>query len=145
MAQLDGWWRAANYLSVGQIYLLDNPLLRTPLDRAHVKPAGTEELGTDPDVAIAAAGDVPTLEALAAADILRTRLPGLKIRFINVVDLMKLQDDSEHPHGLSARDFDMIFTREKPIIFAYHAVPGTRTYMSGATRRRAPQRAPSIW
>ncbi len=85
--------------------------------------AGTEELGSDPDVVIAAAGDVPTLEALAAVDILRTRLPGLKIRFVNVVDLMRLQDDSEHPHGLSHRDFDMVFTRDRPIIFAYHGYP----------------------
>ncbi|HYJ54605.1 MAG TPA: phosphoketolase family protein [Mycobacterium sp.] len=85
--------------------------------------AGTEVLGTDPDVVIAAAGDVPTLEALAAADILRTHLPELKVRFVNVVDLMRLQDHTEHPHGLSDRDFDMIFTADKPIIFAYHGYP----------------------
>ncbi len=66
---------------------------------------------------------MPTLEALAAVDILRTRLPGLKIRFVNVVDLMRLQDDSEHPHGLSARDFDTVFTCDKPVIFAYHGYP----------------------
>ena len=68
--------------------------------------AGSEVLGTDPDVVIAAAGDVPTLEALAAADLLRTHLPELKVRFVNVVDLMRLQDESEHPHGLSDREFD---------------------------------------
>ena len=85
--------------------------------------AGSEVLGTDPDVVVAAAGDVPTLEALAAVDILRTRLPGLSVRFVNVVDLMRLQDDKEHPHGLSDRDFDMIFTDDKPIIFAYHGYP----------------------
>jgi xylulose-5-phosphate/fructose-6-phosphate phosphoketolase len=85
--------------------------------------AGTEQLGSDPDVVIAAAGDVPTLEALAAVDILRTRLPGLKVRFVNVVDLMRLQDDSEHPHGLSHREFDMVFTRDRPVIFAYHGYP----------------------
>lgn len=85
--------------------------------------AGTEQLGSDPDVVIAAGGDVPTLEALAAVDLLRTHLPGLKIRFVNVVDLMRLQDSTEHPHGLSDRDFDMIFTRDKPIIFAYHGYP----------------------
>ncbi|WP_137149126.1 phosphoketolase [Mycolicibacterium sp. CR10] len=85
--------------------------------------AGSEVLGTDPDVVVAAAGDVPTLEALAAVDILRTRLPDLKVRFVNVVDLMRLQDDKEHPHGLSDRDFDMIFTDDKPIIFAYHGYP----------------------
>ena len=85
--------------------------------------AGTETVGTDPDVVMAAAGDVPTLEALAAVDLLRTHLPALKVRFVNVVDLMRLQDDTEHPHGLSDRDFDMIFTRDKPIIFAYHGYP----------------------
>ncbi|NVN48405.1 phosphoketolase family protein [Mycolicibacterium hippocampi] len=85
--------------------------------------AGTEVLGTDPDVVIAAAGDVPTVEALAAADILRTRLPELKVRFVNVVDLMRLQDSTEHPHGLSSREFDMIFTTDKPIVFAYHGYP----------------------
>jgi xylulose-5-phosphate/fructose-6-phosphate phosphoketolase len=85
--------------------------------------AGTEELGKDPDVVIAAAGDVPTLEGLAAVDLLRRHLPDLKIRFVNVVDLMRLQPESEHPHGLPDRDFDTIFTREKPIIFAYHGYP----------------------
>ncbi|OBF19541.1 phosphoketolase family protein [Mycobacterium sp. ACS4331] len=85
--------------------------------------ASSEELGTDPDVVLAAAGDVPTLEALAAADLLRVHLPDLKVRFVNVVDLMRLQDDTEHPHGLSSRDFDTIFTRDRPIIFAYHGYP----------------------
>jgi xylulose-5-phosphate/fructose-6-phosphate phosphoketolase len=77
----------------------------------------------DPDVVIACAGDVPTLEALAAVSILRERLPELKIRFVNVVDLMRLQDKSEHPHGLSARDFDTLFTTDKPVVFAYHGYP----------------------
>ncbi len=85
--------------------------------------AGSEELGSDPDVVLAAAGDVPTLEALAAADILRTRLPELRVRFVNVVDLMRLQDSTEHPHGLPGREFDQIFTRDRPIIFAYHGYP----------------------
>jgi xylulose-5-phosphate/fructose-6-phosphate phosphoketolase len=85
--------------------------------------AGNEVLGTDPDVVLAAAGDVPTLEALAAIDLLRTHLPDLKVRFINVVDLMRLQDESEHPHGLSSKAFDMLFTAVKPIIFAYHGYP----------------------
>ncbi|MET0702301.1 MAG: phosphoketolase family protein [Mycobacterium sp.] len=85
--------------------------------------AGTEQLGTDPDVVIATAGDVPTLEGLAAVDLLKQNLPDLKIRFVNVVDLMRLQDETEHPHGLSERAFDMIFTREKPVIFAYHGYP----------------------
>ncbi|MGB3481448.1 MAG: phosphoketolase family protein [Mycobacterium sp.] len=85
--------------------------------------AGSEVLGSDPDVVIATAGDVPTLEGLAAVDLLRTHLPELKVRFINVVDLMRLQDDTEHPHGLSGREFDMLFTADKPVIFAYHGYP----------------------
>ncbi|WP_123028996.1 phosphoketolase family protein [Mycolicibacterium stellerae] len=85
--------------------------------------AGNETLGEDPDVVIAAAGDVPTLEALAAVDLLRQHLPDLLVRFVNVVDLMRLQDDTEHPHGLSGRAFDMIFTSDKPVIFAYHGYP----------------------
>ncbi|MCP9274140.1 phosphoketolase family protein [Mycolicibacterium arenosum] len=85
--------------------------------------AGTETLGEDPDVVIATCGDVPTLEGLAAVDLLRQHLPELKIRFVNVVDLMRLQDEREHPHGLSDRAFDMIFTTDKPVIFAYHGYP----------------------
>lgn len=77
----------------------------------------------DPDVVLACAGDIPTLETVAAADILRRRLPELKVRVVNVVDIMRLQPDSEHPHGLSAREFDSIFTEDKPIIFAYHGYP----------------------
>jgi xylulose-5-phosphate/fructose-6-phosphate phosphoketolase len=83
----------------------------------------SHDQGADPDVVMAAAGDVPTLEILAAVAILRRRLPALKIRVINVVDLMKLQPSSEHPHGLSDTDFDLLFTRNKPIIFAYHGYP----------------------
>ncbi|WP_199256059.1 phosphoketolase family protein [Mycolicibacterium mengxianglii] len=85
--------------------------------------AGTEVVGTDPDVVIATAGDVPTLEGLAAVDLLKQHLPELKIRFVNVVDLMRLMDDTEHPHGLSSHQFDTIFTTEKPVIFAYHGYP----------------------
>ena len=77
----------------------------------------------EPDVVLACAGDVPTLETLAAADLLRRHLPELKVRVINIVDLMTLQPQSEHPHGLSDRDFDSLFTTSKPIIFAYHGYP----------------------
>jgi xylulose-5-phosphate/fructose-6-phosphate phosphoketolase len=77
----------------------------------------------DPDLVMAAAGDVPTLELLAAVALLRSHLPALKIRVINVVDLMKLQPASEHPHGLTDAVFDRLFTRDKPIIFAYHGYP----------------------
>ncbi|MEN4479836.1 phosphoketolase family protein [Mycolicibacterium cosmeticum] len=77
----------------------------------------------EPDVVLACAGDIPTLETLAAADILRRRLPDLGVRVVNVVDIMRLQPESEHPHGLSDRDFDALFTTDKPIIFAYHGYP----------------------
>ncbi|MEZ5364243.1 MAG: phosphoketolase family protein [Bryobacterales bacterium] len=76
-----------------------------------------------PDVVMACCGDVPTLETLAAVSILRERLPDLKVRVVNVVDLMKLQPATEHPHGLSDRDFDDLFTKDKPVIFAFHAYP----------------------
>ncbi len=77
----------------------------------------------EPDVVIAAAGDVPTLEALAAVDLIRQHLPDLRVRFVNVVDLMRLQDEKEHPHGLSNPEFDALFTQDKPIVFAYHGYP----------------------
>ena len=79
--------------------------------------------GGEPDVVMACCGDVPTLETLAAVELLRQHLPELKVRVINVVDLMKLQPPSEHPHGLTDRDFDALFTTDKPIIFAYHGYP----------------------
>ena len=79
--------------------------------------------GGEPDVVLACCGDVPTLEALAAAAILRERLPELKVRFVNVVDLMRLQPEREHPHGLSDTEFDSVFTADKPIVFAHHGYP----------------------
>jgi xylulose-5-phosphate/fructose-6-phosphate phosphoketolase len=79
--------------------------------------------GTEPDVVMACAGDIPTQESLAAVQILRERFPDLKIRFVNVVDLYRLQPETEHPHGLSDRDFDSIFTKDKPVIFNFHAYP----------------------
>ena len=85
--------------------------------------AGTEIEGQEPDVVLAAAGDVPTLEALAAASILRERIPELKLRVVNVVDLMRLQSEGEHPHGLPDAEFDAIFTSDRPVIFAYHGYP----------------------
>ncbi|MFB9651158.1 phosphoketolase family protein [Pseudarthrobacter oxydans] len=85
--------------------------------------AGSEVPGEEPDVVMACAGDVPTVETVAAAELLKEGAPGLKVRVVNVVDLMRLQDESEHPHGLPARDFDGIFTADKPIIFAYHGYP----------------------
>lgn len=79
--------------------------------------------GKEPDVVMAAAGDVPTLEIMAAVSILREQLPELKVRVVNVVDLMRLQPDTEHPHGLSDIDFNQIFTVDKPIVFAFHGYP----------------------
>jgi xylulose-5-phosphate/fructose-6-phosphate phosphoketolase len=79
--------------------------------------------GREPDVVMACAGDVPTLEVIAAVALLREHLPSLRVRVVNVVDLMKLQPESEHPHGLSDREFDGIFTPDKPILFAYHGYP----------------------
>jgi xylulose-5-phosphate/fructose-6-phosphate phosphoketolase len=78
---------------------------------------------SEPDVVMACCGDVPTLETLAAVDLLRRQLPEVKVRVVNVVNLMKLQPPGEHPHGLSDRDFDAIFTRDKPIVFAFHGYP----------------------
>jgi len=77
----------------------------------------------EPDVVIASCGDVPTLEALAAVDVLRRELPSLKVRFVNVVDLMRLQPDTEHPHGLSDHEFDTLFTTDRPVVFAFHGYP----------------------
>ncbi|NUR60934.1 MAG: hypothetical protein HOV87_20070 [Catenulispora sp.] len=168
---VDRYWRAANYLSVGQIYLRDNPMLRRTLEPANIKPrllghwgtspgenfvhahlnrlintydvdlmtvlgpghggpaalacswldAGTEDdLVTEPDVVLACAGDVPTVEVLAAAKLLRDHLPGLRVPVVNVVDLMRLQPSSEHPHGLPDAEYDAIFTTDKPVIFPFH-------------------------
>jgi xylulose-5-phosphate/fructose-6-phosphate phosphoketolase len=85
--------------------------------------AGTEVEGEQPDVVVGAAGDVPTIEAMAAVQILKKEIPELKVRFVNVVDLMRLQDESEHPHGLPHDQFDAVFTKDKPVIFAFHGYP----------------------
>ena len=110
----------------------------------------------EPDIVLGCCGDVPTLETLAAAAILRERLPNLRIRVVNVVDLMRLQPDTEHPHGLSDAEFDALFTIDKPVVFAYHGYPWLihrLTYRRtnhpnihvGATRRRGRRRRPSTW
>jgi xylulose-5-phosphate/fructose-6-phosphate phosphoketolase len=83
----------------------------------------SNDRGAEPDVVMACAGDVPTLETLAAVSLLRKSLPDLKIRVVNVVDLMRLQPDTEHPHGLSDNDFDSLFTKTQPVIFAFHGYP----------------------
>jgi xylulose-5-phosphate/fructose-6-phosphate phosphoketolase len=83
----------------------------------------SNDAGTEPDVVLGCAGDVPTLEVLAAASLLRRHLPDLRVRVVNVVDLMRLQPESEHPHGLPDREFDALFTPDRPVIFAYHGYP----------------------
>ena len=86
-------------------------------------PWASNDRGGEPDVVMACCGDIPTLETLAAAELLRTLFPRLKVRVINVVNLMKLQPQREHPHGLSDKEFDGLFTTDKPIIFAFHGYP----------------------
>lgn len=83
----------------------------------------SNDQGEEPDVVMACCGDTPTLEALAATTILRDNIPGIKIRFVNVVDLMKLESHEKHPHGLTDADYDALFTKDKPIIFAFHGYP----------------------
>jgi xylulose-5-phosphate/fructose-6-phosphate phosphoketolase len=86
-------------------------------------PWASNDNGNEPDVVMACAGDIPTLETLAAVEMLRQHCPQLKVRVINIVDIMTLQPRSEHPHGLSDSDFDALFTKDKPVIFAYHGYP----------------------
>jgi xylulose-5-phosphate/fructose-6-phosphate phosphoketolase len=100
----------------------------------------SNDRGEEPDVVMACCGDVPTLETLAAVDLLRRYAPDLKVRVINVVNLMKLQPQSEHPHGLSDHDFDALFTTDKPIVFAFHGYPWL---IHRLTYRRAGHRTPS--
>jgi xylulose-5-phosphate/fructose-6-phosphate phosphoketolase len=83
----------------------------------------SSDVGNEPDVILGCAGDIPTLETVSAAAILRERLPELKVRVVNVVDLMRLQPDTEHPHGLSDQEFDALFTPNRPVVFAYHGYP----------------------
>jgi len=122
--------RSSNYVNV---IVCDKQLHLQYLDReaaiAHcTKGLGiwtwaSNDQGEEPDLVMACAGDVTTLESLAATSILREHFPYLKIRFINVVDLFRLQPDTEHPHGLSDRDFDALFTLDRPIIFNFHGYP----------------------
>jgi xylulose-5-phosphate/fructose-6-phosphate phosphoketolase len=83
----------------------------------------SNDAGVEPDVVMACAGDVPTLETLAAVQLLWEHVPQMRIRVVNVIDLMTLQPNEEHPHGLSNHDFDRLFTMDRPIIFAYHGYP----------------------
>jgi xylulose-5-phosphate/fructose-6-phosphate phosphoketolase len=85
--------------------------------------ASNDEGPGGPDAVLACAGDVPTLEAMAAVDLLRRHLPDVRIRFVNVVDIMRLQPHTEHPHGMTDEDFDALFTTDRPIVFAWHGYP----------------------
>jgi xylulose-5-phosphate/fructose-6-phosphate phosphoketolase len=122
--------RSKNYVNV--IVAGKQPALTyLPMDEAIIhctRGAGiwewaSNDEGSEPDVVLACAGDVPTLETLAAASILRERLPDVKVRVVNVVDLMRLQPDTEHPHGMSDGEFDSLFTSRRPVVFAYHGYP----------------------
>ena len=123
--------RSRDYVNIVVSGKQPSPTWLGPADAAHHcqrglgiwEFAGSEVPGEEPDVVLACAGDVPTVETVAAAELLKQGAPGLKIRVVNVVDLMRLQDAAEHPHGLTSRDFDGIFTADKPIIFAYHGYP----------------------
>lgn len=83
----------------------------------------SSDTGEEPDIVMACCGDTPTLETLAAVTILREKLPEVRVRVVNVVDLMKLQPHADHPHGLTDEDYDLIFTKDKPVIFAFHGYP----------------------
>lgn len=119
-----------NYVNVTVAGKHEAPQWLTPSEaHAHCKQGlgiwkwASNDKGCEPDIIMCAAGDVPTLEALAATSILRKALPDLKIRFINVVDIMRLCPPSDHPHGLSDAAFDSLFTQNKPVVFAFHAYP----------------------
>jgi xylulose-5-phosphate/fructose-6-phosphate phosphoketolase len=131
LAVMDHCLRSRNYVNVvvaGQQpalnYLdIEQAALHTARGLGIWEWASNDDDG-QPDVVLACCGDISTLEALAATDIIRREIPDLKVRFVNVVDLMRLEPDSMHPHGLSDREFDTIFTPDRPIIFAHHGYPG---------------------
>jgi xylulose-5-phosphate/fructose-6-phosphate phosphoketolase len=112
-----GKQRALNYLA------MDDAILHSTRGAGIWEWASNEQDGDEPDVVLACCGDIPTLETLAATALLRGHLPELKVRVVNVVDLMRLQPESEHPHGLSDHEFDALFTTDRPIVFAYHGYP----------------------
>jgi len=130
LSVMDHCLRSRNYVNVvvagkhaAPQWLSMDEAVRHCTEGIGIWPWASNDKGAEPDIVMAAAGDVPTLETLAAVSLLREQLPALKIRFVNVVDLMKLQPPSEHPHGLPDTDFDQLFTKDKPIIFAYHGYP----------------------
>lgn len=131
LATMDHVFRTENRVNVVVAGKQEQPAwLSLDEARAHVDAgigawdwAGTADPDAEPDVVVACAGDVPTLEAIAATQLLRERLPELRVRVVNVTDLMKLQDTEHHPHGLPDDEFDALFTTDKPVIFAFHGYP----------------------
>ena len=131
LSEMDHCLRSRNYINV--VVAGSQPALDyLPMDQAVLhctrglgiwEWASTDTADTEPDVVLACAGDVPTLETLAAAAILREQLPDLAVRVVNVVDLMRLQPETEHPHGMADAEFDELFTADRPIVFAYHGYP----------------------
>ena len=122
--------RSKNYVNVivagkkpSLQYLAMNEAVKHCAAGASIWQWASSDAGAEPDVVLGCAGDVPTLEILAAADILRQHFPDLKVRVVNVVNLMKLQPQTEHPHGFSDADFDRLFTVDKPVVFAFHGYP----------------------
>jgi xylulose-5-phosphate/fructose-6-phosphate phosphoketolase len=122
--------RSRNYINVVVAGKQPSPQWLTMDQAVHHCTAGlgiwdwaSNDKGGEPDVVMACCGDVPTLETLAAVELLRTHVPDLKVRVVNVVNLMKLQPAEEHPHGLSDKEFDILFTKDRPIIFAFHGYP----------------------
>jgi xylulose-5-phosphate/fructose-6-phosphate phosphoketolase len=127
---MDHCLRSRHYVNVviagkhpAPVWLTMDEALRHCTEGIGIWQWASNDQNVETDIVMACCGDVPTLETLAAVSILREHLPELKIRVVNVVDLMKLQPHSEHPHGLCDTDFDEIFTKDKPVIFAFHAYP----------------------
>jgi xylulose-5-phosphate/fructose-6-phosphate phosphoketolase len=122
--------RSRNYINVvvagkqpAPVWLTMNEAIKHCTAGVSIWEWASNDKGSEPDVVMACCGDVPTLETLAAVELLRRFLPELKIRVINIVNLMKLQPATEHPHGLTDHDFDTLFTRDKPVVFAFHGYP----------------------
>jgi xylulose-5-phosphate/fructose-6-phosphate phosphoketolase len=131
LSVMDHCLRSRNYVNVVVAGKHPSPQWLSPAEAAQHCAAGmgiwhwaSSDDGAEPDVVMACCGDVPTLETLAAVAILRQALPALRIRLVNVVDLMRLQSPSAHPHGMADAEFDALFTRDKPVIFAFHGYPG---------------------
>lgn len=130
LSTADHCLRSRNYINIiiagkqpALQYLTMEEAVRHCKKGMSVWPFASNDYGTEPDIVFVSAGDIPTLELLAAASLLREHLPDIKIRFVNVVDLMCLQPKTEHPHGFSEEDYEALFTKDKPVLFAFHGYP----------------------